>query len=382
MIPVLWLCGPPGVGKTAVAWEIHRRLQRDGHDGIAYVDVDQLGMCFPERATDPGRHALKARNVAALRGSYALAGACGLIVSGVADPTRGPDTDGIGGGEIAVCRLRAEPAELVARLGARRGSPAGADAAALEREARALDESRFTEWSVDTTNRSVAAVADHVLAALGQWPGTAACADVRRGTVAAHAADGQPDGGDVLWLCGPRGVGKSTVGFRLYLDVLQAGVGAAFVDADQVGFFGGGSTDHVLRARNVASLWRGFRAAGAEVLVVVGPIATSADARVYERALAGATFTWCRLQASDAELAARIGTRSDGGSWAQPGDPLRGRTVAELRDVVTASVADARRLEDHGFGLRIAVDGLSAEATVDHIVARTGWPPGRAAGSR
>src|SRR4029079_1518738 len=41
MIPVLWLSGPPGVGKTAVAWEIYRRLARAGADP-AYVDVDQL----------------------------------------------------------------------------------------------------------------------------------------------------------------------------------------------------------------------------------------------------------------------------------------------------------------------------------------------------
>jgi adenylylsulfate kinase-like enzyme len=43
MIPILWLSGPPGVGTTAVAWEIYRRLQRDDADP-AYVDVDQLGI--------------------------------------------------------------------------------------------------------------------------------------------------------------------------------------------------------------------------------------------------------------------------------------------------------------------------------------------------
>ena len=66
MIPVLWLCGPPGVGKTAVAWEIYERLDRAG-SAPAYVDVDQLGMCYPPPASDPERHMLKARNVAALR---------------------------------------------------------------------------------------------------------------------------------------------------------------------------------------------------------------------------------------------------------------------------------------------------------------------------
>jgi adenylylsulfate kinase-like enzyme len=64
MIPVLWISGPPGVGKTSAAWEIYRRLQSAGADP-AYVDVDQVGMCYPTRADDPDRHALKARNVAA-----------------------------------------------------------------------------------------------------------------------------------------------------------------------------------------------------------------------------------------------------------------------------------------------------------------------------
>jgi adenylylsulfate kinase-like enzyme len=73
MIPVLWLSGPPGVGKTAVAWEIYRRLQRDGADP-AYVDVDQLGMCYQPLTEDPDRHALKARNVAALRANFTASG--------------------------------------------------------------------------------------------------------------------------------------------------------------------------------------------------------------------------------------------------------------------------------------------------------------------
>ncbi|WP_416529803.1 hypothetical protein [Streptomyces coelicoflavus] len=47
--PVLWLCGPPGVGKTTVAWELYSRLGRDGIGG-AFVDVDQVGICYPEPA--------------------------------------------------------------------------------------------------------------------------------------------------------------------------------------------------------------------------------------------------------------------------------------------------------------------------------------------
>jgi adenylylsulfate kinase-like enzyme len=83
-IPVVWLCGAPGVGKTAVAWKIYERLLRADR-APTYVDVDQLGICYPEHASDPARHRLKARNVAVLRANYAVAGARCLVVSGVVD---------------------------------------------------------------------------------------------------------------------------------------------------------------------------------------------------------------------------------------------------------------------------------------------------------
>jgi molybdopterin-guanine dinucleotide biosynthesis protein len=73
-IPLVWLCGPPGVGKTAVAWAVFRRLLAGG-TRAACVDVDQLGMCFPEPPDDPGRHRLAARNVRGLRRNFAAEGA-------------------------------------------------------------------------------------------------------------------------------------------------------------------------------------------------------------------------------------------------------------------------------------------------------------------
>ena len=63
----------------------------------AYIDVDQLGMCFPPLGDDPERHMLKARNVAALRANFAAAGARILVVSGVVDVQHGEDIDELGG---------------------------------------------------------------------------------------------------------------------------------------------------------------------------------------------------------------------------------------------------------------------------------------------
>ncbi|WP_267909897.1 hypothetical protein [Nucisporomicrobium flavum] len=38
-IPVLWLTGPPGVGKSAVGWEVYTRLLAAGVHA-AYADID------------------------------------------------------------------------------------------------------------------------------------------------------------------------------------------------------------------------------------------------------------------------------------------------------------------------------------------------------
>ena len=46
LIPLLWLCGPPGVGKTAVGWEIFSQLTCAGMEA-GYVDIDQLGLYGP-----------------------------------------------------------------------------------------------------------------------------------------------------------------------------------------------------------------------------------------------------------------------------------------------------------------------------------------------
>jgi hypothetical protein len=296
-------------------------------------------------------------------------------VSGVVDASRGPEIDLVGGDQITVCRLRVDPAELVTRVARRRGSTAQADAAL--REGEFLDQSTFTDLCVDTTGLSVNEVANRVCAQIGDWP----C--VTSGTGGGQSwppqsAAGEPGPGEVLWLCGPTGVGKSTVGFSAYLAVLRSGVPATYVDVDQLGFCATKPTDHLLRARNLAALWASFLSVGAQALVVVGPIATRSEAMVYEQALPTATFTWCRLHANRAELARRILSRREGGSWPQPGDPLSGQPIKDLLEVTNRVVADAQILERQGPGLRIEVDDLAVEEAADAVLTRAAWPTARA----
>ena len=376
-IPVLWVCGPPGVGKTAVAWELFTRLRRAGAEP-AYLDVDQVGICYPSPAGDPERHGLKIRNVAALRGSFAVAGARGLVVSGVTDPDSGPDIDVLGGGDVTVCRLRVDAAELVLRLDGRVGSFARVHDA--RRESERLDRSTFADWSLDTTGLAVAEVGDRLLATIGGWPRPASPEDEAVVEAGVDAGPGLGAGAGagrgprrVLWLSGPTGVGKSTVGFQVYRRVLGSGAQAAYLDMDQLGFCAATPADPGLGPRNLTALAAGFGAAGADALVVVGPIAGRAEALHYEAALPAATFTWCRLHAGSDELTRRILTRREHGGWPQPGDPLRGRPTDELLAVARRAVADAAALERRGHGLRVDVDDLSPERAAASILSLVHW---------
>lgn len=199
-LPVLWICGPPGVGKTAVSWRIFTDLGRTRT--VAYVDIDQLGICYPEPAGDPGRHRLKARNLGALAASVADAGVTCLVVSGVIDPVRGPHAEDIGQVDLTLARLRAAPEVLHQRLTTRNGHEYEEFEAVL-RYADELDPSRFADVIIDTTTLTVGEVADRVRQEAGGWPTSVALTAKRDSTVAPGSVRREPvAGGRVLWLIG------------------------------------------------------------------------------------------------------------------------------------------------------------------------------------
>jgi adenylylsulfate kinase-like enzyme len=372
LIPVLWVCGPPGVGKTTVAWEIYSQLIGSGTP-TGYVDIDQLGICYPEPASDPGRHKLKARNLAAVVANLRAEGARCVVVSGVVDAANGIDMDQFPHADLTVCRLHADPEELVQRFSSRGTRNEYTDA--VLREAEAMESSTVAGVAVDTTGVSPAEVARQVRERSGGWPllNASTAASVAAGPTRESAGDA---GGPILWLCGATGVGKSTVGFLVYQRVLRSGQVAAYIDVDQIGFSDPAPADHRMRAANLSAMWHTYRTMGAQALVAVGPVPDEASAKTYADALPAATITWCRLHAGRRELAARIRQRGQGGSWPQPGDPLKGRSTAHLLAVADGAAADADELERRAVGLRIDTDGRTAEQTADLVLALTGWPDG------
>ncbi|GLY03112.1 hypothetical protein [Actinoplanes sp. NBRC 101535] len=335
-MPVLWLHGSPGAGKSTVAWRLFTGL------GVpaGFVDIDQLGMCYgppggdawaPEPAGDHGRYRLKDRNLRAVVPHYAASGARCLVVSGILDPDRGaPEIPG-----LSLVRLDCDRDELHRRLTKRRRPADSLDE--IERYTVALDRLDLPGQRIDTTGRSVA----EVVAAI-TVPSIPIISDIYEMSVKALP-------GEIIWLCGPPSVGKSTVGWSTYRLSNQRGVHTAFADLDQLGFRTPRALPHHrLRAANLATLWHNFHTAGARRLIVAGP---SGDLAAYRTALPQASFRIVRLEAAPEVLAARApgeGPPLTGNSWTpapgnQPADEALTTDDRTPEDLAAAILSPAAR---------------------------------------
>jgi hypothetical protein len=201
-VPLLWLCGPTGVGKSVVGWEVFEQVRRDGVKA-AYVDLRQVGFFRPPAdGGDLFNHRLKSRNVGAMWRTFRAAGARCLILSGGIDHhgTRGivrMYASAVPRAKPTLCRLRAGPEALTERILARgrgRGPALPGDelkgqsvetllllAEEAVRDGQELERAGVGDLCVDTDGRSAAEVAEVVRArararagagaGAGGWPG-------------------------------------------------------------------------------------------------------------------------------------------------------------------------------------------------------------------
>ena len=158
-VPVLWLCGPSGVGKSSVGFELFRQL-----DSVAYVDLDQsrLFSAGSGGGLDADKHWVRARNLGAVYEGFVAAGAHRVVVSGLVDTAEEVrlHADHLRGADLTVCRLRADDGELRRRFTARGFYPHLLDETV--RNAADLDRSGFADLVVDTAGLSVAGAAARV----------------------------------------------------------------------------------------------------------------------------------------------------------------------------------------------------------------------------
>src|SRR5262245_17978721 len=371
-LQVLWICGPPGVGKSTVAWAIFTHL-RGAETPVAYIDIDQLGMCYPEPAGDPTRNLMKARNLAAAAETFRAQGAEVLVVSGVIEeswaPTYAGEAQPAG---IRWCRLHLDDDPLRQRLVAR-GWHEEMVSGSLE-YASAQERSTFVQARIDTTEHSVDEVVRLALDSLPIRPAA------HVGSTKGPGDRDVPTGTDtVLVLCGPTGVGKSTVGWHVFQRMTQAGVTTAFVDIGQLGFLylaGEKPTDkHRVQARTASAMWSTFKAAGARALVLNGSIRSDDGVTSYVSCFPNSARTICQLLAAETELADRIGRRAASTGPRLAGDALIGLGPKEISVVVAEAVEELSDLAtSEQVDVRIDTNGLSASVVGDLVLASApGW---------
>lgn len=166
-VPMLFLSGPPGVGKTTVAWEIFGQLVDSGNSP-AFVDLDLLGACWPVPDDDPHNERMKARNLGAMWQNYRAAGARCVLAAGVIESRDGLAlyADAVPNAVPVLCRLYAGRQELADRI-VRRGRERGADLDKLTRRAAQLsaqlERDDIADFRVDTDGRGVPEVAREVV---------------------------------------------------------------------------------------------------------------------------------------------------------------------------------------------------------------------------
>jgi DNA polymerase III delta prime subunit len=114
----------------------------------------------------------------------------------------------------------------------------------------------------------------------------------------------------ILVLSGPPAVGKTTVSWEIFDQLVDDGHQPALVDLDLLGACWPVPDDDPynerLKALNLTSVWQNFQRAGAGCLIAAGVIENRESLAMYGAAIPGAVMALCRLTAGGDELRSRI----------------------------------------------------------------------------
>lgn len=351
--PWLWLYGPPGVGKSAIGYEVFTRLARQGSP-VAYVELDQIGMCMP--APTSVRSAAKAESLLSILTNVGRAGVEGAVVSG---DIAGPVMDDVlrrAPTRPVLCRLRADHDVIVERLTIRQSLQ-------YAEASRTYDQDHVVpagDISLTTHPLGIADLAGEVLRQVGPWPPTP-----RRHGAGAADLSLAPDDCSAVLVTGPRAVGKSTVAWQLYMRAVSAGARAGYLDLEQLSFMRlpPSTAPDLARVKvaNIAACWAAFRRRGATRLVLCGGVGTAGEMDLYRRLFPSLHVV--ALTAAYRTILQRARSRARRKDIWLPGDDLFGRSEPEL----SAIAEQSRGFSTEGADVVVHTDGLDAGDVASRI---------------
>jgi hypothetical protein len=332
VLPIIWLLGPSGVGKSTVGFRLLSTLAAAGIPA-GYVDADQLRLA---RGLDASEDELVASGIPLVEREYRARGARVLLISGIADdrghlarllPGARPD-------RLLAVHLAVDADTLRERI-RRRGSLVELTEESVE-YAAVLDSRRF-DLRIETAGRApsdiAGVVAEATRAFLDREPG-------ETGDEGDPVAVEDETPARLVLMSGPGGVGLSTVGYQTYSRIAGTGEPTGYLDAYQLGFLGAHPRSAELapiRARTVSVIAANFARHGARTVVVSGDPCT---VRLLAGTSAGAaSIVW--LDASPAALAERITARARGEGPGIPGDHRRGLSGEDLAGAIDAAVSES-----------------------------------------
>lgn len=353
-----WLTGAPGVGKSVVAWQAFL----DASEGsIAYFDVDQVGMLYPDDEEDEFGFRLKNDAVREMLKNYASAGLDVVLISGVVDAAPGEGGHRLRLPGLRYLLLTVEDAVLRGRILDRGWDRS--DAEEVVAEQAALLNVAFADQSIQTTGMPVPDVARMVLGDVARF------ADNAGGVSTEEVRDTSASPQRQVVVVGARASGCSTVGFGLARASWSTGVRTGFADLDQLSFcrtpYLASICNLELGLQNVIALRSVFATHGAERFVVNGH---PRDAKQLDLLRAPSVDTLVvRLRASSDSIRSHIASRFGGDGAARlTGDDLAGATAEHQDQVRLQALRDQELMDEANIGdLVLDVD----DATPDDLVA-------------
>lgn len=323
---IVRLAGTPGSGKTTAGWLMARADAVAGLP-VAFIDMDQLGMCYPAPEGDADRWMLKERALRRIAPTYEKVGAARLIVAGVASPELPPPLNS----DYPTHSFWLDAPENTRRKRlAERGwtEEETARVAALGSAESARADANWVR--VDTHGRTASQSMDDIRNLL---------------TAPLFQLGGEPDWDSrilsdpprALWLSGPRVVGTSTIGWAVARGAWSTGRRTGFMDVGQLGF--AWNVRRAVGATNAGELGRVFAEAGATDLVIVAPL--GAEASEARGRLSAARLTEVRVTANASARCERIRSRREGRGPVLAGDDVFAASDASIETMFAAGAAQA-----------------------------------------